>query len=248
MSQITRVYHSKPRLLSNLMKWIIGLTIPVVLFGMYSLFESINCLYFISGFTGSETERGIAATKFIVARDSDTSLVFIGILAFISAISLFVLWLCWIYRANSEARAAGATNLKFTPAWTVLGSIIPIASFVWGYQILRELWQSSLSPNNWQKIRAPGGLLLLWIMSIIYGLLASYKLYLTRMVGSKLIPLYNGKWGYLPYDYIELLNQLQVVDSLIGIVTGIAWLFVVRTITKNMLSHTSALQDGREGL
>ena len=44
------------------------------------------------------------------------------------ALVVVVLFCCWIYRANCNARALGAQGMSFTPGWSVGWFFIPIAS------------------------------------------------------------------------------------------------------------------------
>ena len=50
---------------------------------------------------------------------SDQRQQIIGILQLIMAAVSGVLILCWIYRANANARALGAAQMRFTPGWAV---------------------------------------------------------------------------------------------------------------------------------
>lgn len=60
-------------------------------------------------------------------------------------------FLRWIHRANLNSRGFTATDMRFTPGWSVGWYFIPILSLVRPYQAMREIWQVSHDPVN------PGG-------------------------------------------------------------------------------------------
>jgi hypothetical protein len=71
-------------------------------------------------------------------------------------IGLFIItgitFLSWIYRANVNARALGAEGMKFTPGWSVGWFFVPVASLWKPFQAMREIWQASTLPGNWQAV------------------------------------------------------------------------------------------------
>ncbi|MHC5053008.1 MAG: DUF4328 domain-containing protein, partial [Planctomycetota bacterium] len=67
-------------------------------------------------------------------------------------IALIVLFCLWIPRANRNARALGATGMRFTPRWCVIWYLIPIMNLFRPYQAMKEIWKASV-PNEatpWQ--------------------------------------------------------------------------------------------------
>ncbi len=55
-----------------------------------------------------------------------------------------------IYQSNQNARYLGAKDMAFTPAWSIGIYFIPIVSLWKPYQAMKEIWQASQNPNNWQ--------------------------------------------------------------------------------------------------
>ena len=55
-----------------------------------------------------------------------------------------------IYQSNQNARYLGAKDMAFTPAWSIGFYFIPIVSLWKPYQAMKEIWQASQNPNNWQ--------------------------------------------------------------------------------------------------
>ena len=75
-----------------------------------------------------------------------------------------VLWLVWQHRAQSNLRALGAADLRFTPGWAVGWWLIPVANFAMPYLTTRELLKASdptAGAVDW-KTRPTGSLLPLW--------------------------------------------------------------------------------------
>ena len=61
-----------------------------------------------------------------------------------------ILILKWIYQSSQNARYLGAKDMAFTPAWSIGFYFIPIVSLWKPYQAMKEIWQASQTPNNWQ--------------------------------------------------------------------------------------------------
>ena len=61
-----------------------------------------------------------------------------------------ILILKWIYQSSQNARYLGAKDMAFTPAWSIGFYFIPIVSLWKPYQAMKEIWQASQNPNNWQ--------------------------------------------------------------------------------------------------
>ena len=77
-----------------------------------------------------------------------------------SAIAILV----WIYRANWNAWALGASGMEYTPGWSVGWYFVPIYSFWKPYQVMREIWHVSAQPKGWQSERAPALVGVWWFL------------------------------------------------------------------------------------
>jgi hypothetical protein len=66
-----------------------------------------------------------------------------------------IVFLTWIYRANRNARALGAEGMRFTPGWSVGWYFVPVMSLWKPFQAMREIWQASAQPGNWQGVQTP---------------------------------------------------------------------------------------------
>lgn len=85
-------------------------------------------------------------------------------------ISIFIvsaiLIMRWIYNANRNVRALGATGMAITPGWSVGWYFVPFANLVMPYRAMSELWRASASPSRWNKEEAPP-LLPWWWFSLL---------------------------------------------------------------------------------
>lgn len=81
-------------------------------------------------------------------------------------------FLRWIYRANVNCRGFGARDMKFTPGWSVGYFFVPFVNLVRPYQAMKEIWQASQDPMNWQSQSGSplvGWWWAFWILSNIMG-------------------------------------------------------------------------------
>jgi hypothetical protein len=70
-------------------------------------------------------------------------------------LALIVLFCVWIPLANSNARALGATGMRFTPAGSVGWYLVPVMNLYKPYQAMREIWLASLPDTAREHARAP---------------------------------------------------------------------------------------------
>jgi hypothetical protein len=89
-----------------------------------------------------------------------------------------VLILKWIHRANYNARQLGATDMAFTPGWSIGWYFIPIANLWKPYQAMKEIWKASSNPQSWSTEPVSSMLPWWWFFWIVSGMLgnASFRL------------------------------------------------------------------------
>jgi hypothetical protein len=75
----------------------------------------------------------------------------IGGIQFLAGIVTAVVFCCWIYRVNGNARALGASGMEFTPGWSVGWYFVPFANLWKPFQAMREIWKASKNPTQWQS-------------------------------------------------------------------------------------------------
>jgi hypothetical protein len=96
----------------------------------------------------------------------------IGLLELGVNIATGIIFLMWTYRANLNCRGFGATDMKFTPGWSIGWYFIPIFNLVRPYQAMKEIWKVSSNPRNWQTQQESAVLNWWWSLWLISGFLA----------------------------------------------------------------------------
>ena len=91
-----------------------------------------------------------------------------------------VLILRWIYQANQNVRYLGAKDMAFTPAWSIGFYFIPILSLFKPYQAMKEIWQASQDPTNWQTEKVSVILGIWWFFWIANSMLGQAVFRMSR--------------------------------------------------------------------
>jgi hypothetical protein len=124
----------------------------------------------------SDFENGVFTSldAAIAAGDaSDARQNFITLTQIILSITLGILILRWIYRANYNVRQLGATQLTFTPGWSIGWYFIPLFSLWKPYQAMKEIWMASANPRS-LNVHATSWLLpWWWFCFIIYNIITN---------------------------------------------------------------------------
>ena len=129
-------------------------------------------------------------------------------------IALVVLFCLWIPRANRNARALGATGMRFTPRWCVIWYVIPIMNLFKPYQAMKEIWMASVPADAtpWQQ-RAASPLLgwwwALWLASGVAGRL-SFRL---SWRAEELDEILRASWATFVADALDI--PLAIVAMLL---------------------------------
>ncbi len=81
----------------------------------------------------------------------------------------------WVYRANRDARAFGASGMSFTPGWAVAVGFIPVVNLIGPYRVVKEIYQASSSAASAAWRTAPVPIVLsmwwaVWISSLLWNL------------------------------------------------------------------------------
>jgi len=150
----------------------------------------------------------------------------IGGATFINFVVLVVIFCIWIYRANYNARALGATDMKFSPGWAVGWYFIPIANLWKPYQAMCEIWQASAAPANWQYQTRGSILQLWWAFFLLSNFIAnvSFRLSLRASSTSDLI----------------LSSTISAASSIFDIASNVTALTLVNQIYRMQMARRSA--------
>jgi len=85
-----------------------------------------------------------------------------SLLQLATGLGSLIAFLIWLYRANANARALGATDLMGSPGLTVAWFFIPLAFLFMPYVVVRDTWRASRAPKDWQGQSAPAAIGLWW--------------------------------------------------------------------------------------
>ena len=121
----------------------------------------------------------------------------------------------WIYRAVVNSQGFGARGMKDGPGWTVGWYFVPIMNFFRPYQNMREIWQVSGDPRNWQAEESSGLLVIWWTCWIVSGILSNFGIF------SGLATTVAG---------FHALSLIFILSILISLGTTIAAIKLTRTI------------------
>ena len=134
-----------------------------------------------------------------------------------------ILILKWIYQSNQNARYLGAKDMAFTPAWSIGFYFIPIVSLWKPYQAMKEIWQASQNPNNWQ-IEKVGSILGVWWFFWIVN----------SMVGQAVFRMSRRAQEISEFMNVNMISQVSEILSIpLAVVT---WLLI------NKISNTQKAQ------
>lgn len=122
-----------------------------------------------------------------------------------------IAFLLWLYRANANARALGATDLMGSPGLTIAWFFIPIAFLFMPYVVVRDTWKASRNPRDWQGQGAPAAVGLWWacyLAATIAGTL-SFRLALEE-----------------DYDMLPAIGVIDLVSNLLSVPAALlgAWI------------------------
>ena len=158
---------------STLTQWLKGLLIISFLLDLVATGSGAMELSLLRSFQAGTAGGDIDA----LATANDNRQQAVGIIQFIFYVSTAIVFLTWTYRANRNARALGATEMKFTPGWSVGWFFVPIASLWKPFQVMREIWQTSAEPGNWQGVKTPPLLGWWWALYLVTQILiqVSYR-------------------------------------------------------------------------
>ena len=190
---------------TNLTQWVVWLLYGYIALNAIILFTNMLQLQFLS----QRSHSAVATTE-----AWSNAFFTIWVVMFIV---LGVMVLTWTYRANYNARQIGATEMVFTPGWSIGWYFIPIANFVVPYSAMIEIWKASSNPQSWQSQPTPA--LLTWWWSLWIGV---------------------NLWGQVMTRYVdspEGVNLVAQVSCVLDMALGFVLISVVKQIHKMQMSH-----------
>jgi hypothetical protein len=113
------------------------------------------------------------------ASSNDDRQSIVAVIFLVSVITTIIVFGRWIYLANRNSRALGATGMEFTPGWAVGWYFVPIFTLWKPFQAMREIWKTSKNPLQWQSERTNPILGWWWFAWIISNMLGQVSFRMT---------------------------------------------------------------------
>jgi len=156
---------------------------------------------------------------------NDARLRVIGLFQIVLAIVTGIVFFCWVYRANANARRLGAAGLS-GPGWAVGCFFIPVANLWMPYEAMKEIWQASAAPADWRNQRRGAILPWWWLLFLLSG------------IGGQ-VAFVIGRSGH---DIATLTgaSTAALIANVIAIVTRLTTLVLVRQIHRMQMWHASS--------
>lgn len=175
MSQEQKNVFKDPESLTKWTKWSLY---AQVFISIVALISNILEYQLFSDFqNGVYTSHELA---FAAAQSSDARQGVVGMVQFFILLISGILILKWIYRANYNARQLGASEMMFTPGWSIGWYFIPIANLWKPYQAMKEIWRASYNPQSWRSQTVPSLLAWWWSFWIVSNILANASFRLAK--------------------------------------------------------------------
>jgi DNA-directed RNA polymerase subunit RPC12/RpoP len=204
--------------LTKWIKWSLYLQIVVTVIAIISSFLEYQLLH--------NFQDGIYATvnqAVIAAEASDARQKVIGYIVLITSLVSGALILKWIYLANKNVRVLGATNMMYTPGWSIGYYFMPFTNLWKPYQAMKEIWKASLDPKNWNDQTNPAILRwwwFFWLFSSLFGNVAFRTVLKAKQIG----------------DYIEI-NVFSLIGEISSIPLILVTLVMISKIYDFQMTH-----------
>jgi hypothetical protein len=152
----------------TLVKWMSGCFVAYLLIALVAVWSGSLELTLLNDIADGRIVTQAQAD----ANDARQGLV--GLLQLVVYLTLIVLFLVWINRANKNARALGAEGMTFTPAACVWWWFAPIFWLWKPYQAVKEIWRASATDRDadWRNTRVPALLGWWWFFWIVGNIFA----------------------------------------------------------------------------
>ena len=137
-----------------------------------------------------------------------------------------IVFLTWVHRAARNLTELGATDLRFTPGWSVGYWFVPILNLWRPKQVIDDLWRASDADGDEWKARSTPGLTLIWWPAL---LLSGF---LARASGSTDIQALSD---------LRHRNGLDLMSDLTGLVAAVVAILLVRAVTARQEARAELL-------
>ncbi len=197
--------------LTQALKVMLWIQMGVAVISIFSDFGQMNLAS-----SGNITTEAAEAND---ARQGMIGLLYLGVF-----IATGIIFLKWIYRANLNCRGFGATDMKFTPGWSIGYYFIPFLNLVRPYQAMKEIWKVSSDPKNWQAQQGSGILGWWWALWLISGFLGQMTFRMSMNVNSP--------------SSLEAATMVSILSSLVEIPLILVAVTLITSIIKKQAKLT----------
>jgi len=146
----------------------------------------------------------------------------------------FVVFGRWIVLAKRECQRLGASQLEFSPGWSVGWYFVPIANLWKPYQAMAEAFRASRSwagpRNGWKRLRVPVIVPLWWAAWITSSIVDQVSTRLTLRASTA------EEWARASVS--------DVVAGLVSLVLGAVAIVLIAQLTDLQARRRAALEDG----
>ncbi len=171
MSQEKKDGFKDPEGLTKWTKWTKWFLYAQVVIAVVAIISNMLEYQLLSNFkNGVYTSQELAVAA---GEASDARQGVVGIVQFLVFVISGILILKWIYHANYNARQLGASEMVFTPGWSIGWYFIPIANLWKPYQAMKEIWKASSNPQSWSSQAVSSLLPWWWFFWIVSNMIAN---------------------------------------------------------------------------
>jgi hypothetical protein len=209
---------------ATLTQWVKGLLILSFVIDLVATGSGLMEFALLQSITNGAAEGDIDT----LANANDARQMTIGITQFAVYIVTGIVFLVWVYRANRNARALGAQDMRFTAGWSVGWFFVPIMSLWKPFQAMREIWQASAQPGNWRAVQAPP--LLGWW----------WALYLGNLILNQIA--YRLSESVDSMDGAITASLVMTASSVSGMPLDMVGMLLVTKIATNQIWHTKTAE------
>ncbi len=129
-----------------------------------------------------------------------------------------VCFLVWTFKTKKNARSLGATDMKYSPGWSVGWYFVPIATLWKPYQALKETFMASHPDyrGNWQAAPGPAILPVWWLLWLASNILGQW-VFRTSLRADTLEEYLQASWVSLYAQALDLplcICAIMVVGTL----------------------------------
>ena len=169
-----------------------------------------------------ESEAITEDTFYYIGGLLDSGLFIVLLLYLFLMLVSYVLLSKWFYTSCKLNHLNGVKGLETSPRWAWAWYLIPIANLVKPYQSLEETYKASFQKEAWEEIHAPWVFPIWWMSFLASNIIYNFSANLSDT-------LTEDSWyeNYVTFYYTVL------VGDLIYIVSALALLQIVKTVSKN---------------